>query len=139
MSSFELGDLEGGEEFGQLIKVWSWKTNESHTMKAASCTQRINNLLRSHSLLIYRFNPETVSLKMPSSENEMAKYLSQDQTERLRTVLNFDRVHGSLDLMKISDDSGYLVDAVNFGLPLKSLHLTGAVCDSILSDQVRTF
>jgi len=102
-------------------------------MKRANCLTKLNSLLERHSLLIYSFNNDITSLAMPTTHNQLQKYLSKETVEQLAKILNFEHVYGNIDLMK--DKNGrYYIDGVYFGLPLKSLNLTGFVCDGILNN-----
>ena len=85
--------------------------------------------------LLRRFStPKSIGL--PTSKAELSKYLSDEVIGLFSEVLDFDQVYGNLDLMKCKNGD-YYIDSVYFGLPLKSLNLTGFVCDGIINDQVR--
>ena len=129
----DLSELSDSEGIGDYVKVFSWRTNESQTMKRANCLAKLNSLLERHSLLIYSFNNDITSLAMPTTRNQLEKYLSDETIEQLALILDFEYVYGNIDLMK--DKNGcYYIDGVYFGLPLKSLNLTGFVCDGILNN-----
>ena len=80
------------------------------------------------------FNPSK-SIGLPTSRTELSKYLSDEVIDLFAEILDFDQVYGNLDLMKCKSGD-YYIDSVYFGLPLKSLNLTGFVCDGIINDQV---
>jgi len=128
-----LDELGPDATVGPLVKVYSWRTNESQTMKRATCLGKINSLLERHSLLIYAFNDHLTSIPLPTTRNELAKFITDETIKNLGQLLDFEHIYGNLDIM-MGQNGEHYIDGVYFGLPLKSLNLTGVVCDGILND-----